>query len=633
MSLAFFPEILPDEDFRSIVFRYHILSGNNDLLKTNKELFRRTSRSNPIFPLNLDHLYSQLPDMSYDFLNNNTLFPLFKPFIPKERMTDISHAIRSKQGIAVVGSSLATNSVISPQPRYCPVCMQYDEENYGTVYLHKTHQLSFMSTCPVHNVKLITHCKECLEPLVNSDYSKLLVSGICHSGHLLVVEEENSTDTKHEIIILNQLNSLLEHSSQLKRETFFIKLQVLLRSKGYLNYTGNIDRSSFIRDFNDYLISSGLDKYYSLSSVRSLNHFIFNNNIHNILLYILLMMFLSGSVREFIYDETTLVLPIPFGTGPWNCRNKICPFFNQPVIDRCKRIDRGGKYISGLFCCPHCGFTIAMRWKWRGTENEEQFSVITSGHLWMSKFFQYRDLGLTNSQIARELKTDLTQILRVINRLNDRNYRYYKTLSALSISKEEKQLIGFDESTAETEEGGAIKRNRKEFMQIMKKCKGMNRGQISSANPALYRRLMQTDRDWMEAVLPPSEKGKVRNDWDELDRQYSEMIKKVSDALYANLPIKQIKRFTILSKLPTQVKYNINTKREKLPRSWELLGEVIESNEQYQVRHFPVTVEFMLKHGIRNVTFDKVMYFRKMYRNCSQEQRKYFEEQLTKMGY
>src|SRR5690606_29924663 len=105
----------------------------------------------------------------------------------------------------IVGGSLVKNSLLSEHARYCPSCMQDDEINYGAVYLHRLHQLSFLSACPIHNVKLISHCKDCLEPLVNSDYSQLLVSSTCKFGHQLVAVESKFENKESEAILLNEL--------------------------------------------------------------------------------------------------------------------------------------------------------------------------------------------------------------------------------------------------------------------------------------------------------------------------------------------------------------------------------------------------------------------------------------------
>jgi hypothetical protein len=68
------------------------------------------------------------------------------------------------------------------------------------------------------------------------------------------------------------------------------------------------------------------------------------------------------------------------------------------------------------------------------------------------------------------------------------------------MSKENKELIGFEESAVAAEESETINRYRNELMQILEKHKGMTRTQISGINPTLNGKLMQFDREWMEVV-------------------------------------------------------------------------------------------------------------------------------------
>ena len=54
--LPFFPAPYPDEDFRSIVYRYHIRSKNVNLMNTKQELFNIKSLKNNHFPRNYNYL-------------------------------------------------------------------------------------------------------------------------------------------------------------------------------------------------------------------------------------------------------------------------------------------------------------------------------------------------------------------------------------------------------------------------------------------------------------------------------------------------------------------------------------------------------------------------------------------------
>ena len=99
--LSYLPILYPDEDSRSIIFRYHVLSGNSDFSVTNSELFGRKVYSLTVFPRNLNFLFNQLPSrfMSMDdFLFNHTYFHWVKPFIPKDRLSRAIEEIMENAG-------------------------------------------------------------------------------------------------------------------------------------------------------------------------------------------------------------------------------------------------------------------------------------------------------------------------------------------------------------------------------------------------------------------------------------------------------------------------------------------------------------------------------------------------------
>jgi hypothetical protein len=628
MSLSFFPLILPDEDLRSIIFRYHIHSGNKDFSITNNELFERRSTTNPLFPYNLNRFYSLLSYKEYDFLRHNTLFPFIKPFIPKDRLEYILNEIMCKGKKGAVGGSLVNNYIFSNVPRYCPSCLVDNEHRYGTVFLHRYHQFSFLNVCPDHNVKLLSYCKECHEPLGNFDCSKLLTTDRCSKGHRLTSESRGLLDLNREKILFDEVMSLVNQSFEPTRETILLKLKIFLAEKGYTTYSGKFDRSTLIKDFKYYLIHTGYNEYLPLSAVNQSNkgHFLFNSSIHNVLLYILLMKFLSGSVKNFIEDKSSYVLPIPFGTGPWQCNNKICPNFNLKVISYCRRVDKNGKFFSGYFCCPHCGFTYEKQWKWKKNEVEnKRYKIIAVGHLWVSKYFDYKSLGFTDSQIAKKLLSYPAMVQRLLNRTQE--------MQSYNEKIKDSESYGSNQSAAKIEASTEKDRKRLEKILSDHKDQGLTRNQIRELNVELYRKLMRIDREWMENSLPPSRKSIPRINSFEQDKYYSELIRTTASEIYLDPPIGPIKKFTILSKLPGIITYNLYNKPDSFPNTIAVLNDNIETNEAYLVRHFPLVIQSMINTGYKKITFEKVKTFRSTYRNCSPELNSYFLQYLCEMGF
>lgn len=333
------------------------------------------------------------------------------------------------------------------------------------------------------------------------------------------------------------------------------------------------------------------------------------------------MMFLCESVKKFLRDTSSFSLPIPFGNGPWICRNPVCTGDNQEVIRKCVRVDQYGKYISGFFCCPMCGFTFARRWKLGVQEDDKPYAVLTMGHLYLSTLLELRDRGLNNNQIAKRLKTSPTQIQRALTRYEEpsSDTRILQSLRILAVNGDSNAEVA-----AASEDEGQVNENREKIKNILFKYTGITRTQIAKKHSHLYHKMLKHDREWMEEVLPPSKKNNIRVDWNKLDKEHSELICEASDAVYISNPPEQIKKYTILSHVSNNVKEQLKNSFDKFPQTIKLLMNSIESDEHYLLRHLPVIINQMYKYSEKEITLERIKSYSPMYRKSSME----FDERL-----
>jgi hypothetical protein len=259
--LAFFPVLYPDEDYRSIIFRYHRISGNKDFSITNRELFGRKTYSFTVFPRNLKALFERMPDNSIsidDFLYNHTFFHWVRPFIPEYRLDAAIEEIMQNKGKSNISILLGKGKerFLSEDVRYCPECLKNDYQKYGEIYLHRIHQLAFLSFCPEHGHELLAHCPKCEKKLTRTEEGQLLVSLQCECGCTLseLKKEPISLKYRTEQQILNNFYQIVKYSRELSRQRIFFKMRNILGFKGYLKYSGSIDRKQIVHDFNNYLI-------------------------------------------------------------------------------------------------------------------------------------------------------------------------------------------------------------------------------------------------------------------------------------------------------------------------------------------------------------------------------------------
>lgn len=625
--LSYLPILYPDEDSRSIIFRYHVLSGNSDFSVTNSELFGRKVYSLTVFPRNLNFLIKQLPSrfMSVgDFLFNHTYFHWVKPFIPEDRLSRAIEEIMENAGDSNIAVLLGKGQdrFISEDLRYCPVCMKNDNQKYGEVYLHRTHQLTFITCCPEHGSKLIVHCPSCNKKLARAKDGQLLASIECECGCNLSDCQEESVSSNYNIEqrVLTNFYQMVRYSKQVSREEIFAKLKNALGLKGYMKYSGGVDRKQILQHFDNFLKDNGLKGYLTTdlkAQVNSDSFFLSCKGVKNILLYVLIMMFLSGSVEHFISENGAFCIPIPFGNGPWICNNPVCEGYGLGVIKKCVRVDHDGRYISGLFGCPLCGFSFSRRWKLNDHSNEKPYAVLTMGPLWHSTVLELHSSGLSNNAIAKRLKTSPTQIKRSLNRHKEpaSDTRILQSLEMLWASS----MDNNDEVAATSEVTTLLTENRKKILAIMRENSDISRTELAKRYNHLYHKMLKNDRDWMEKNLPPSKKNRIRKDWAKLDLEYSKILAAAADDLYRSNPAEQIRKYTILAHAPKIITEHLENAPEKFPRVTELLKSKVESDANYLIRHLPVIIEQMKKYNKRVVSLDSIKTFSPMYRRSTAE--------------
>jgi len=166
---------MPDETLHSRITRYHLLSGNKTENDTFKDLFGTTPFAFKIIPKKTENLANLLPGDREENLNelltNNTILPLYKPFVGISK-------------VAVGGFSDSLASTVARVPRrevsvhsmakICLSCTQSDLIENGYSYWHRAHHIPGVTACWRHSEELIQACPSCSHPFYRSN--KLLPS-------------------------------------------------------------------------------------------------------------------------------------------------------------------------------------------------------------------------------------------------------------------------------------------------------------------------------------------------------------------------------------------------------------------------------------------------------------------------
>lgn len=147
----------------SRVSRFHILCGNSTDQLTFRELFDRdTSAVDLIVPANLDVLANCLPSTPTEniknLIRNNTLFPLFRPFLGRvDRRADLKPNLELGRTLRQIVDSIN-------DAKLCVTCLHEDTASGPCAYWHRAHQIPGVTACWRHGTKLISCCPECSYP-------------------------------------------------------------------------------------------------------------------------------------------------------------------------------------------------------------------------------------------------------------------------------------------------------------------------------------------------------------------------------------------------------------------------------------------------------------------------------------
>lgn len=427
-EIGFFPTPFPDEDFRSVVYRYHVLTGYSEISATMSELFGVKSEKNTHLPRNATALFGKLPcrrAFSIDgILQNNTLWPLVRPFLSKhtikESMQDILYGVEGASNVSGRQLSGKHNRVLSANIRYCPICLTEDHDLYGYSILHRSHQIEAIDICMVHHVKLITCCPTCSVELGGKNGVSLLIGPECPGGHQI---SGSSYSTEAELTKQTQLyvdlRAILQHSTSTEKEEIIQRFEIALVKKGYTYLSGRVNKRKLRRDIRNVLLkqdsrASTADLLINTRTIRTILQS--DWRMRNLPVITFLMRFLCGSVQDFLTRELSAGHELPFGTGPWPCINRICPDHSKYIIYTRNRQLAQGNLVSGVFVCPTCGCTYHKRW----SENRKQVKpwISTMGPKWESRLIELSTQGLTVAEIAHKMKTQWTHIVKALKRLN-----------------------------------------------------------------------------------------------------------------------------------------------------------------------------------------------------------------------
>ncbi|UQZ33639.1 hypothetical protein C2I18_08850 [Paenibacillus sp. PK3_47] len=558
--ILMFPEPFPDEDFRSIIFRYHLRSANADFSESKFELFGINSYKQTVFPRKLNYLIDKLPignTFSKDsLLYQHTWYGLYQVFYMPERINRTLKIISGEsynQNVFDGFSQSTTQSVLSKEIKYCPLCVSEDEEIYGELYVHRGHQVDFLKSCPKHNVLLVTECPECREDYANASSGVLLKTKYCDCGSALKVVKVNDADeiVRFQYQLFNDLVLLRERYMEVSVDVLYHQLIEFLYKGRYIGLKNNFYKKKMIADFIDYYSANTLEKVNISVDEISTTYFFAQlfkrESLSNFIsFYLLLIRFFASSLEIIFLDREGISSPIFYGNGPWACKNNRCKNYNIPLIRKCvRKIGYSADVYRLKYSCHKCGCSTMFR-----GSNGIDYKITT-----------YKDNNLIPEIEIGNLRPQERNKEKDIARLND---------------------------------------TRDKMVSILKK--GLeNRKKIRNENIAVYEWLIKHDREWLQARLPEINKKARKIDFAQLDKELLIKIKNVAKDIDPNYPFRITKQ-TVCNLLETTDRNRLKTYRAPLlPLSYQEIEQYIESRKDFLIRSIPRFYRKLVSRGITSM--------------------------------
>lgn len=153
------PAPFPGELLYSVISRYHKHSANIRQVTTYRELFgeERTMDINPF--IMSEAYYSNgkaiIRGKSVEEMMKYTLDPYVLRYTSPWRKREIIEKLNQGENVPNRPSVTRKKNTTDTVLRYCPLCCKADEEKYGEMYWHASHQIPIMPVCVKHSCRVM----------------------------------------------------------------------------------------------------------------------------------------------------------------------------------------------------------------------------------------------------------------------------------------------------------------------------------------------------------------------------------------------------------------------------------------------------------------------------------------------
>jgi hypothetical protein len=593
--IGFFPDPRPDELLYSICTRYFDWLQYPSRKSVFRELFGSAKATAIIdLPSRLDNFVAALPlGHCYTIerlIDEHTLLPFYSPFLPSERVSHLRHDMEGDNGLLAQMRSGITGSCIHLPKwlRFCPLCAEEDEKQFGDRYWHRLHQVPGVEVCPIHQVFL-----ENSEARVQAKRSRYELISANQAIEKIFPRLLNPSDPSHKVLLTIAQDAawlLCQHGLVPGLESIRNRYLWLLTERNLASREGKVRVGALLEAFKLYYPYDLLERLQCVPNEQDPNNWLFRlvrspKQARHPLYHLLLIQFLGYTAEEFFQlpDSPPNAFQ-PFGSKPWPCHNPVCKQFGQPSIQECQvTYDKGHGRITGTFSCT-CGFTYSRLGP--DSSPEERFrvgKVKSYGWLWEETLKNFwEDPCVSIEEIAKRLRADYQTVKRQALRLELSFPRLGPTARVAQINGE----LLLDSQKIQATFPSQLKSYRRAWLEAVKENSNIGRTAMERMFRRIYAWLYVYDKTWLKAHLPPCKKRVVFSpqvDWKKRDQELATAAKFSAQRLKTapGRPVKLTK--TAIANDLGQLKL-IEQQKDKLPRTTKALEELAETREEFAIR-------------------------------------------------
>ncbi|HWD93552.1 MAG TPA: TnsD family Tn7-like transposition protein [Verrucomicrobiae bacterium] len=590
-----FPDPYPGELLFSVLARFNERMAYPAEYASNLELFGVRHGTPAIeLPNRIDRLVSKLPPgaiyTSDSIIQNNTLFPLYAPFLP-DRNRDL--VLTNMKGDDM-RTTLLRSGIIAGRVRppvyfsTCPVCDEQNVAVHGETYWDRRHQISGVQVCSVHsifltdtNVRLRWSLRK--NPLTSAESAERAASvrridpNNVHDRMRLQIAESAAwlldlNTSRPGLVAINRGYREILAQNDLLSPKGGIRLKRLYERFSACCPPDLLDRFGCeLRDGGDggWLGRLLREEEQGVAPLR----------------HLLLLAILNVSAQDF-FTSVIHSLGTALQHNAWPCLNPLCPDFQKPAVLKFE-IKRAKHGFARIFECPKCGHRSS-----RTADGQKVIRVVQFGILWEQRLrSMWEDASLSLRALAGDLHADARSVLKYAVRSGLQFPRRGPTRLAKS--------PGYLRDLGRLPQSDSRDNKREAWSGLRGTHKSAGISELRRKAPALYIWLYRHDRKWMIEHSPACRRRVPKNnrvDWGNRDAMLVEHVIAVANRI-KNQPGRP-RRVTVRSiGIEMGIPVVLKTRRMKLPRTKAALAENVESTEQFVLRRIDWTLNSLKRQG------------------------------------